>query len=143
MYRLHTGIPHTVSWLVHVHLVPAVLQSPMIRNFWLLIISVFLRQLSSVKNLSVVLLVFWVTGCSLLVRLMSILMLLMVVNRMMIFSKPWRVCRLVVGVLWTLLRSMMVVWVLPLEVHQLPLLRSSIHRRLTCSSRSSRTFVSL
>ncbi len=71
-------------------------------------------------------------------------MLVMVLRMMMIrCNKPWRVCRQVVDDLWMQLRSRMVVWLLPLEVHQLPTLRSNIHRRLMCSSRLSRTFVSL
>ncbi len=70
-------------------------------------------------------------------------MLIMVVRMTMICSKPWRVCRLVVDVVWMKLRSKLVVWLLPSEVHQLPLLRSNIHLRLTCSRVYSRTFVSL
>ncbi len=57
-------------------------------------------------------LVFRVTDLCLLLRLTSSLILLMVAILVM-FSKPWRVCRLVQGVRWMVLFRQVVVW-LPL-----------------------------
>ena len=57
-------------------------------------------------------LVFRVTVLCLLLRLMSSLMLLMVAMILVMFSKPWRVCRLVQGVRWMVLFRQVVVWLL-------------------------------